>query len=424
MTHPFSPTTVLPALIHLHFQTTGRVKEALRTVRNIYFPLDASPALSRVSSGSAIPVLKQRLSDAVPATRSKRAACLVHNDGVTDSGYASAEEEEEDETQYEGKIEKDGIQGAEDEEALNILRWDELEKGYTIKWLTGLVKRGDTWVVGAGYCEEEERTTIIEDASRLLARFAGNDEPEEALTRKFAFPFCTQSRHIDASESIMVSPIIVVLNDAPVDGTDHTAVGLQSWGSAIIFAERMCADPERYLGALHPGTANRLRVLELGAGTGLLSITASQIFARLSVESGINATDYHPSVLENLAQNVRTNNVAVTVDALDWCTPPAGVEPYDVVLAADVIYYPDHAMWIRNCVERTLKKSGVFWLVIPLRTIGRHEGLGRTVEGAFPGVKGMEGGCLAVVSREEVGRLDGVGRADEGGYSLLEIRWV
>ncbi|KIK97695.1 hypothetical protein PAXRUDRAFT_824656 [Paxillus rubicundulus Ve08.2h10] len=420
MVHP-SPTTVLPALTHLDSQTTEHVREAIQTIKKIYFPLDASPTLNRVSLASA--VLKQRLSDAVPATRPKRVASLVHNDGVTDSGYASAEEVEGDETPYEDMAEKDGMQGAEDEGALDMLYSDELERGYAIKWLTGFIKRGASWVMDPGY-SEEERTTIIEDASRLLARFASSDEPEEALTRNFIFPFCMESRHIDASEDIVVSPIIVVLNDAPVDGTDHTAVGLQSWGSAIIFAERMCADPERYLGALHPGTANRLRVLELGAGTGLLSITASHIFSRLSVDFEISATDYHPSVLENLAQNVRTNNVAVTVDTFDWCTPPVGVEPYDVVLAADVIYHPDHAMSIRNCIEPTLKKSGVFWLVIPLRMIGRHEGLGKTVEGAFPRVKDTGGGCLAVVSREDVGRLNRVGRADEGGYSLLEIRWV
>ncbi|KAF9236837.1 S-adenosyl-L-methionine-dependent methyltransferase [Melanogaster broomeanus] len=421
MTHPLSPTTVLPALVSLQSHTTTHVKEALQTLQNVYFPLDA------VSSASVVPVLKQKLSEAVPVTRPTRTARLVHHDGVPDSGYASAEEEEEDneiEYELEDKIDKDKDLAIDDGEALDTLRSDGLERGYAIKWLTGLIKRGDTWVWGTGYFEEEEaRTAIIEDASRLLARFAGDDEPEEALTRTFAFPFSTQSRHADASKRVAVPPITVVLNDAPVDGTDHTAVGLQSWGSAIVFAERMCADPERYL-----GTANKLRVLELGAGTGLLSITASQIFSRLSVESDITATDYHPSVLGNLAENIETNNVNVAVEALDWCTPPTVGEPYDVVLAADVIYHPEHATWIRGCVERTLKKSGVFWLIIPLRTIGRHEGLGETVEGAFPGVKELElegrGDCLAVVYREEVERLDGVGRADEGGYRLFEIRWM
>ncbi|KAG6380650.1 hypothetical protein JVT61DRAFT_5020 [Boletus reticuloceps] len=239
-------------------------------------------------------------------------------------------------------------------------------------------------------------------------------------------------------------PIIVELNDAPVDPTDHTAVGLQSWGSAIVFAQRMCLDSERYLGASHPCTRTTStktetetclpprprRVLELGAGTGLLSITAAQIFSRTTVQVEVKATDYHPSVLENLARNVRHNHsaVGVSVEKLDWCavTRTGGGGVYDVVLAADVVYHPEHARWIRECVERTLDKCGVFWLVIPMRSIGRHEGLSSTVEEAFPFAdeRGGSEERLGVVRREEVERMDGVGRADEGGYTLFEIRWT
>ena len=396
----------------------------------------------------AVPVLKQSLSDAVRALRPMRTACLVHHDGVPDSGYASAEEDDHDQEDKEA-IEEEDIEDGDG--ALDILRSDELERGYAIKWLTGLVKRGDAWVdeTFLSSKEQEARTTCLEDASRLLARFAGDDAPEEALTRTFVFPFrlpsCRRCHCPDGSSA--APPIMVELNDAPVDDTDHTSVGLQSWGSAIVFAERMCLDPEQYLGALHPcasaitedtktRTTGRRRLLELGAGTGLLSITAAQILSRTSVQGEIKATDYHPSVLENLACNVSHNDSAVNVpvEKLDWCVVSCaegvranvgvdedGCVGYDVVLAADVVYHPEHASWIRGCVERTLKKGGVFWLIIPVRTIGRHEGLGETVEEAFS-VVGAD--RLAIVSRERVERVDGVGRADEGGYTLFEIRWV
>ena len=414
----------------------------------MYFPHASSP-----TAMGAVPVLKQSLSEAVPALRPKRAAYLVHHDGVPDSGYASAEEDEEDD----GANEQEDVDAIDEEEmveegeALDILRSDGLERSYTIRWLTGLVKRGDAWTSGTDSSslsseEQEARTTRVEDASRLLAHFAGN-APEEALIRTFVFPFRMSCRHCRYKE---VSPITVELNDAPVDGTDHTAVGLQSWGSAIIFAERMCLDPKRYLGALHSCTAapttttdtktktsvRRRRLLELGAGTGLLSITAAQILSRASVQARIKATDYHPSVLENLARNVQHNHSAadVSVEKLDWCAVPGteggGGGVYDVVLAADVVYYPEHARWIKGCVGRALKKGGVFWLIIPVRTIGRHEGLGETVEKAFPVLGDEErtgegsGERLVIVSRERVERVDGVGRADEGGYTLFEIRWV
>jgi hypothetical protein len=444
MIHPLSHTSVLPALASLHGCSAARVGEALRALRDVYFP----HAPSSTAMG-AVPVLKQSLSEAVPALRPKRTTCLVHHDGVPDSGYASAEEDDRDdganETRDAGAIDEEEM--AEEGEALDILRSDERERRYAIKWLTGLVIRGDTWVSGTGPSspsseEEEARTTCVEEASRLLARFAGDDAHEEALIRTFIFPCrmpsCRRCHYVD------VSPITVELNDVPVDGTDHTAVGLQSWGSAIVFAERMCLDPERYLGGLHSCTSapttdmktktsvRRRRLLELGAGTGLLSITAAQILSRTSVQAKIKATDYHPSVLENLARNVRHDLSAacVSVEKLDWCAVPRTEGVYDVVLAADVVYYPEHARWIRGCVGRTLKKGGVFWLIIPVRTTGRHEGLGETVEEAFPVVGDEERAGersverLAIVSRERVERVDGVGRADEGGYTLFEIRWV
>ncbi|KAI9569417.1 hypothetical protein HD554DRAFT_2090888 [Boletus coccyginus] len=320
-------------------------------------------------------------------------------------------------------------------------RYVSLNQPFSLNSLTDLVPPCDAWICRTLSDEEQEaRMANLEEASRLLARFAGDDIPEEALTRTFVFPFrmpsCHRCRRWD------VSPITVELNDAPVDGTDHTAVGLQSWGSAIVFAERMCLDPERYLRIVASlylySTATcvrRRRLLELGAGTGLLSITAAQILSRTPVRAKIKATDYHPSVLENLDQNVRDNHssVDVSMEKLDWCvvsrTEGGGGGVYDVVLAADVVYLPEHACWIRGCVGQTLKMDGVFWLIVPVRTTGRHEGLGETVEEAFPVVGRVSGGersgvRLGIVGRERVLRVDGVGRADEGGYTLFEIRWV
>ena len=441
MTHPLAPTIVLPALATLPARSAARVGEALLALQDLYFP-HPSPS----TPIGAVPVLKQSLSDTICTWRPKQTAHLVHHDGVPDSGYASAEE---DEYEHENGRTIDEEELEDGNEALDVLRSDELERGYAIKWLTGLMKRGDAWVCGTCDSSSEEqdaRTARLEDTSRLLARFAGDDEPEEALTRTFVFPFNMPScrdypcQNVDMSSSL-TKPITVELNDAPVNGTDHTAVGLQSWGSAIVFAERMCLDPERYLGALDPcssatikdattTTAPLRRILELGAGTGLLSITATQILSRTSVRGKIKATDYHPSVLENLARNVAHNPgaVGISVEKLDWCVVSTDVDLYDVVLAADVVYHPEHAHWIRGSVERMLKKDGVFWLIIPLRTVGRHAGLEETVEKAFPvvdeGKTEREADRLAIVSSEEVTRVDGVGRADEGGYSLFEIRWV
>ncbi|KAG1730690.1 S-adenosyl-L-methionine-dependent methyltransferase [Suillus paluster] len=411
MTYFRAPTSFLPSLSILCTHTTASVKDALQDLKELYFPAPAPP--QRTLSINGVPALKQDISDTVHVPRRKRTGRLKHSDGVPDSGYAS----EEDEAELEGDLESE----AEDLD-VDILRADEFERDFAIKWLTGLIKRSDAWIhtlESATEQEEDVRLSVIEEAGRLLARFAGDDEQQEdALTRKFTFPFGAEGK-----------AITIELNDAPLSPTDHTSVGLQSWASAIIFTERICADPARYISI--PQGAAPLRVLELGAGTGLLSIATAQIFDRMEVDAKIVATDYHSAVLHNLLRNVQTNNVSVQIESLDWSRPPP-LEPYDIILAADVVYHPEHAKWIKICVEKALKKGGVFWLIIAMRSTGRHEGLWETVDDVF--ADGQCGftrheGCggetkLAVVQKEDVGRRGGIGRADEVGYRLFEIRWL
>ncbi|KAM3625137.1 uncharacterized protein V6R79_007412 [Siganus canaliculatus] len=86
-------------------------------------------------------------------------------------------------------------------------------------------------------------------------------------------------------------------------------------------------------------------VLELGAGTGLVTIVASLLGA------SVTATDL-PAVLSNLQANVMRNTRGrcrhtPQVAALSWGfdlehTYPASVYHYDYVLAADVVYHHDY----------------------------------------------------------------------------------
>ncbi|KAF9011335.1 hypothetical protein BDQ17DRAFT_1345982 [Cyathus striatus] len=199
---------------------------------------------------------------------------------------------------------------------------------------------------------------------RILTDEEWEARKEQALTRTFAFPTGSSN------------PIKAELNDAPLSNEDHTSVGLQSWGSSILLASRTYVK------------------------------TYSPTFLQVPYLSPIE------------------------VCALDWETPKYTNplhEPFDVVLAADVIYHPEHAEWIKSCVEKVLSPTGVFWLIIPVRSTGRHEGMHCTVDKLFPvreDVKVGEGRQLVVLSREEFGRKGSVGRADEGAYKLYEIGWV
>lgn len=399
------PISSLPPLRQLPFQTLDSIQQALAGIRSLYFP-PPPPKL----------ILHKR----------HTVATLIHDASVPDSGYASAEGEEEDEVEEEEVSKK--LIGHED---VDILRSDPFEREYAIKWLTGLISRCDIWIAeapeeGAYGDTPEERNKVVDDAASLLALFAGDTEPEPSLTRAFSFP-----------RSDGGNPVCVRLNDGALLTADHTSVGLQSWASSIILAERICWDPPSF--NLDSLDRPRARILELGAGTGLLSIVASKLLP----STEIIATDYHPDVLTNLRLNVSTNvsgqdQPPISVHALDWSTPlvddPFSEGSFDMILAADVVYHQDHAQWIKSCVQRYLRRGKhrepnrpTFWLVIPLRSVGRHEGMDTAVEQAFsalnPHTTDSERGELVIFRKEEIARRNGIGRADEGSYVLFEIGW-
>ncbi|KIP02496.1 hypothetical protein PHLGIDRAFT_292214 [Phlebiopsis gigantea 11061_1 CR5-6] len=379
--NPTPPTSSLPPVARLSRYSTDDIEKALQNLRAIYVPR----TLPRLPSPAR----------ALPKH-------VIHDTSVPDSGYASAEEDE---------CAGTGEEAEPEDFDLEALREDLFEKEFAIRWLTAFAARSDGWVYDVPE-EEDARTALVDSAATLLASLSGaqeaDDAPEDGLTRTFTFP--SPGGKVD-----------VILNDAPLSNTDHTSVGLQSWGSAIVFAERMCAAPASF--GLDP-SARGLRILELGAGTGLLSLAAAQLLPAALVV----ATDYHPSVLANLEANAATNLRPVSVRALDWQHPRYAAPldaPFDVVLAADVVYHPEHARWISRCVAHLLARDrGVFWLIIPVRSTGRHEGMGSTVEAVFPVASAAAKGELAILGMEKMEKHGGIGRADESGYTLFKIGWA
>ncbi|KAG6812279.1 hypothetical protein H0H92_003588 [Tricholoma furcatifolium] len=447
------PTVFLPALARLSSQSTQSVSEALTKLRALYWP----------------PPLPTHL------TLPKRTLITRIHDAdsiVPDSGYASAEEDED----------EDGGTITHNDERLEILRADSLEREFSVRWTTGFIARSDGWIyaVGDDEVEQARREALLDEATEILALFVGDeavkdgddnsdedgDEDEgPTMVRHFTFP--TPGAPV---------PIEVQLHDAQMLEDDHTSVGLQSWGSCIRFGRRICAAPTEFSLPPAPTPAARkdehelkpFRVLELGAGTGLLSILAAKLLeldvAREDAQPTIIATDFHPDVLANLAVNVAANippsssspsaspsasssslrQIPIQVHALDWESPTTTApfdEPFDLILAADVIYHPDHARWIRGCVEKLLRRpsaspnsnrdpdsksttdtGGVFWMFNAVRQVGRHEGLAESVGLAFdeavpepePELDGM-GMALRILEMEETGREEGIGRADESG---------
>jgi protein-lysine N-methyltransferase EEF2KMT len=415
MPSPLAPTASLLPLAHLSTYTLAQINDALSNLRTLYFP---PPKFAAPAALPSIP-------------RSKRIFHLVHDDSVPDSGYASAEEvlsddEDVDEIAVEGELED------EESDELELLRADTFERSFAIKWLTGFTARSDAFLDPSfpiSDSEYEERAALLDTVASLLGAFiSSEDEDEEnaddGILRTFSFPLTSDSKN---------QAVEVHLNDAPLQKSDHTSVGLQSWASSIVLAERICARSALF--GLTAGSG--VRVLELGAGTGLLSIAVAKLFAHQKTQATVVATDFHPDVLANLERNVLDNfpsskyDEPICIRSLDWsqaerdCATAPLSEPFDVILAADVVYEPAHANWLYDVVTRVLSPDGVFWMMLAQRASGRHEGLVDAVNDVFPSSSSVVGEKkLAVLEQEDIARVEVYGRADEGGYRMYKIGWV
>lgn len=116
-----------------------------------------------------------------------------------------------------------------------------------------------------------------------------------------------------------------------------------------------------------PSPRRRLRILELGSGTGLVGITAA-----LTLSADVTVTDL-PHVLPNLEFNARANSDvlarhggSVEVAALSWgeVEQMEGLigREYDLVLGSDVVYH-DHLY------DPLLRTLGFFLVRGPRRTV-------------------------------------------------------
>lgn len=275
---------------------------------------------------------------------------------------------------------------AEHETLLDELRADAFERSYAIRWLTALVTseafyeptEGQDAGEGDGRehdsSDEVEREALVRDSASLLAICAGTASAG-TLTRVFRFPLPNtywHSRETSGDDHISfpsegredergAAAIEVQLTDVPLENQDYASVGAQTWGSACLLSEMLVESPESFglVLEVERGDASReFRALELGAGTGLVSLTLAkwwesvsgfnkreqEVEGKAAVEAkGVNkaefedrgcsdgdgteistassnsldlrrrrsctvvATDFHPSVLANLHRNIEAN---------------------------------------------------------------------------------------------------------------------
>ena len=126
------------------------------------------------------------------------------------------------------------------------------------------------------------------------------------------------------------------------------------WPSAVALAEVVLA--ERSL-------AGR-RVLDLGCGLGLVGLAALERGARVVF------LDWEPAAIAASLASARDNGHEAEGHAADWRAPPL-LEPFDLVLGADVLYEERNGPGVARFLARHLVPGGEAWITDPGR---RHAG--------------------------------------------------
>ncbi|KAJ9284695.1 hypothetical protein DTO280E4_8245 [Paecilomyces variotii] len=231
------------------------------------------------------------------------------------------------------------------------------------KYLTSIVSSALSWLES-----DEVREAVWDAASARLSERSGRTAMG-AISRVFTIPrSATEDFTLTLHEPALTSDNL----------------GMKTWVSSYLLSRRLHSlfetTPE-LVPATSPSVSRNkagktLRALELGAGTGLVGLS----FAALrGPAASIHLTDL-PAIVPNLSHNVGLNSEllskadsVVTTGVLDWSvapeSPPTSDERYDIILAADPLYSPEHPRWLVQTVERWLSHSLYARVVVemPLR---------------------------------------------------------
>jgi predicted nicotinamide N-methyase len=158
------------------------------------------------------------------------------------------------------------------------------------------------------------------------------------MVRHFSFPR-SDDENVD-----------VVIAEPPVRAQ---GLSLTTWTSGFVLAKVLHKIP------VDVSSTAVMPVLELGAGTGIVGLTAAAIWTQKVILTDL------PPLLPALDANVRSNESVVkqlvSCGSLDWCSPSiltlqdgtayhAHKDKAHVILAADTVYSEEHPELISNTV--------------------------------------------------------------------------
>lgn len=253
------------------------------------------------------------------------------------------------------------------------------------KWLTTLVGSPLEWIA-----DEDEKDLILNQASTRLAERCGRTAAPR-MTRKISVENLQDAvferRRIPPDEQ---APIAL---EEPALTED--SLGLKTWGSALILAERFVRDSDILVDP----------VLELGAGTGLCGIVASRLGYDVTV------TDL-PEIVPNLRHNVNFNKLPsddVQAEVLDWADPQRSLlydraGTYKTLVVADPVYQMDHTDLVSSIVNLFLARTNDARLCLQLPERAKFEDVREALKSK------LEAGGLKVVRQDKQEGYDDFGR--------------
>jgi len=250
-----------------------------------------------------------------------------------------------------------------------------INEGGIPAYLTRIIMSPLDWLASEG-----EKEGIWEAASKRLAERSG----------RTAMPSVSRTFQIPTLSSFKGAPKIIdiKIHEPSLTGDN---LGHKTWVASYLLAKRLpklissqssqCSyawtrsqpptilpeeDRARQANDFRPTSSppsdTRPRILELGAGTGLVGLTASAL-----ISANIHLTDL-PAIVPNLQHNIQENaslssqtQSSVTAFVLDWSSthPTFSQEEdrYDFILAADSLYAPEHARWLARTMGTYLRHS-------------------------------------------------------------------
>lgn len=125
------------------------------------------------------------------------------------------------------------------------------------------------------------------------------------------------------------------------DFENDSANGTRLWEAGMLLS--------RYVEAKMRDKMRGRRVLELGAGTGLLGLYLA------CIKADVLMVDYNDLVVKLLRENVKENKSSAKVAKFDWCDEVAVQElvkgkPFDYIMGADCVYTLDATQGLVKCL--------------------------------------------------------------------------